>query len=139
METVVSNLQDFNNFAVDFAKRLKPGDVVLLTGDLGAGKTTFVKFVARELGFEGLVTSPTFTLLNEYSGKMPIYHFDMYRLKSGAEAIESGLDEILKSGEGVCFVEWPQKVAGILPSKNIMLDITVLPDNSRKIKVSKTQ
>lgn len=139
MELVVESVEELADFAKDFAKTLKSGDVVLLTGDLGAGKTTFVKAVAKELGFDGLVTSPTFTLLNEYSAKMPIYHFDMYRLKSCAEAVESGLDEILRSHEGVCFVEWPQKVAGILPDKNIMIDITVLGDNTRKIKVSEAR
>lgn len=139
MEVVVESLEELEAFAKSFAGKLKEGDVVLLTGDLGAGKTTFVKFVAKELGYHGLVTSPTFTLLNEYMASIPIYHFDMYRLKSCAEAVESGLDEILRSGDGVCFVEWPQKVAGILPKKNIMIDITVLGDTARKIKVSEAR
>lgn len=135
MEFISNSVEETAEFAQKFASMLKSGDVVLLTGDLGAGKTTFVKAVAKELGFDGLVTSPTFTLLNEYNAKFPIYHFDMYRLKSATEAIESGLDEILRSGEGVCFVEWPQKVASILPEKNIMLDISVLGQNSRKFTV----
>ena len=137
MEFVANNLEETRNFAKQFASDLKAGDVVLLTGDLGAGKTTLVKAIAKELGYDGLVTSPTFTLLNQYSGKMPIYHFDMYRLKSAAEAIESGLDEILKQNDGVCFVEWPQKVASILPEKNIMLDISIVGDSARKFKVVK--
>ena len=135
MEFVAENLEDTRAFASQFASQLNRGDIVLLTGDLGAGKTTFVKAVAKELGYTGLVTSPTFTLLNEYSGSMPIYHFDMYRLKSSSEAVESGLDEVLKNNDGVCFVEWPQKVAGILPEKYIMLDITILGDNARKFRV----
>ncbi len=135
MEFVAENLEDTRAFASQFASHLNRGDRVLLTGDLGAGKTTFVKAVAKELGYTGLVTSPTFTLLNEYSGSMPIYHFDMYRLKSSSEAVESGLDEVLKNNDGVCFVEWPQKVAGILPEKYIMLDITILGDNARKFRV----
>ena len=137
MEFVANNLEETRNFAKQFASDLKAGDVVLLTGDLGAGKTTLVKAIAKELGYDGLVTSPTFTLLNQYSGKLPIYHFDMYRLKSTAEAIESGLDEVLKQSDGVCFVEWPQKVASILPEKNIMLDISILGNNARKFKVVK--
>ena len=137
MEFVANNLEETRNFAKQFASDLKAGDIVLLTGDLGAGKTTLVKAIAKELGYDGLVTSPTFTLLNQYSGKLPIYHFDMYRLKSTAEAIESGLDEVLKQSDGVCFVEWPQKVASILPEKNIMLDISILGDNARKFKVVK--
>lgn len=135
MEFISNSLEETTEFAKRFASTLKSGDVVLLTGDLGAGKTTFVKAVAKELGFSGLVTSPTFTLLNEYNAKFPIYHFDMYRLKSATEAIESGLDEILRGSEGVCFVEWPQKVAGILPEKSIMLDIKVLGQNSRQFTV----
>lgn len=139
MEFISESVQDTQEFAKQFASTLKSGDVVLLTGDLGAGKTTFVKAVAKELGYDGLVTSPTFTLLNQYNGKMPIYHFDMYRLKSSAEAIESGLDEILCNGEGVCFVEWPQKVASIIPEKNIMLDIVVLDTNKRKFRVTEAR
>lgn len=139
MEFIAENLDDTKAFAKQFASMLKAGDVVLLTGDLGAGKTTFVKAVAKELGFDGLVTSPTFTLLNQYNAKFPIYHFDMYRLKSSAEAIESGLDEILRNNEGVCFVEWPQKVAGILPERNIMLDISVLGTNERKFRVTEAR
>ena len=139
MEFISESVQDTQEFAKQFASTLKSGDVVLLTGDLGAGKTTFVKAVAKELGYDGLVTSPTFTLLNQYNGKMPIYHFDMYRLKSSAEAIECGLDEILCNGEGVCFVEWPQKVASIIPEKNIMLDIVVLDTNKRKFRVTEAR
>ncbi|MBQ7977197.1 MAG: tRNA (adenosine(37)-N6)-threonylcarbamoyltransferase complex ATPase subunit type 1 TsaE [Clostridia bacterium] len=139
MEKIVENVEDLGKVAREFAQTLNEGDVVLLTGDLGAGKTTFVKAVAKALGFDGLVTSPTFTILNEYAGKMPIYHFDMYRLKSCAEAVESGLDEVLRSGEGVCFVEWPQKVAGILPKNSIMIDISVIDENARKIRISEAK
>ena len=132
MEFIAENLQDTIDFAQEFAKGLRQGDVVLLYGDLGAGKTTFVRQVCKALGVEDEVTSPTFTLLNEYYGTMPIYHFDMYRLKDANEAIESGLDEVLRAGDGVCFVEWPEKVPSILPENCYKLQIISLGENERK-------
>ena len=136
MEFFAESLDDTINFAQKFASTLKRGDVVKLVGDLGAGKTTLVKFVAESLGVKDLVTSPTFTILNQYQGDMPVYHFDMYRLKNSQEAIDSGLDEILRNGDGVCFVEWPEKVADILPANCIEVNITKL-DNGRKFEVIK--
>ncbi len=136
MEYLSFSLQDTENFAKEFARTLKKGDVVRLEGDLGAGKTTLVKYIAEFLGSKDLVTSPTFTILNEYSGKVPIYHFDMYRLKNSNEAIDSGLDEILRSGEGICFVEWPENTPDILPKDSKIVKITKI-DGGRKFEVVK--
>jgi len=131
MKFVAKSLQDTISFAERIASTLKRGDIVLLRGDLGAGKTTLVKFVVASLGGADLVTSPTFTLLNEYKAKLPVYHFDMYRLKDGKEAIEAGLDEILRNNDGVCFVEWPEKVSEILP-KNCK-EITITTENQERV------
>ena len=139
MEFIAENLQDTAKFAQEFAKSLKSGDVVLLYGDLGAGKTTFVREVCRALGVAEDITSPTFTLLNEYFGSLPLYHFDMYRLKDSREAIESGLDEILRSGDGVCFVEWPEKVSSILPENCYILKISTLGENGRKFELTEAR
>lgn len=115
MEFISNSLAETRDFASRFAKTICDGDVIALYGDLGAGKTTFTKFLCEALGFAGEVTSPTFTLCNEYAGDKHIYHFDMYRLKSPSEAIDSGLDEILRAGDGVCLVEWPENLGNLLP------------------------
>jgi len=131
MEFISNSLEDTDRFANEYAATIREGDVICLYGDLGAGKTTFTKALCLALGFAGEVTSPTFTLCNEYSGRMPIYHFDMYRLKSPSEAIDSGLDEILRAGNGVCIVEWPENLGSLLPPCR-KITITKLGETSRK-------
>jgi len=115
MEFISNNLAETEAFAQKYATTICDGDVICLYGDLGAGKTTFTKFLCVALGVNCEVTSPTFTLCNEYNGRLRVYHFDMYRLKTPAEAIDSGLDEILRAGDGVCIVEWPENLGSLLP------------------------
>lgn len=131
MEFVSNSLEDTREFAAKYADTVSTGDVIALYGELGAGKTTFTKSLCSALGFDGEVTSPTFTLVNEYMARLPIFHFDMYRLKSPSEAIDSGLDEILRAGEGVCIVEWPENLGSLLP-KSRVIRIEKLGDNARK-------
>ena len=98
-----------------FSERLRPGDVVALSGDLGTGKTRFVQGVCKALGVGGHVASPTFTIVNEYrTPRMGVYHIDLYRVNSSAEIRELGLEEYL-SGKGICLIEWAEKAAGFLP------------------------
>lgn len=102
---------------------LMPGDVVSLTGGLGAGKTAFVKGIAIALGIKGYVTSPTFTIINEYcSGKIPLYHFDAYRIDDSCELIELGFEEYV-NGRGIVAIEWAELVKQILPSEYVKVDI----------------
>lgn len=99
------------------AEAAAPGEVWALTGTLGAGKTHFVQGAAAGLGFDGAVTSPTFTLVNEYpGGRFPLYHFDFYRLKSAEEAMALDLDEYL-DGDGLTVIEWGDKFPGLLPER----------------------
>lgn len=104
------------------APLLKPGDVICLNGDLGAGKTAFSQGVARGLGVTDPVTSPTFTLINEYQGRLPLYHFDVYRLGGPEEMEDLGYEEYFY-GRGVCLIEWAQLVEDVLPEDR--LDITL--------------
>jgi len=106
------------------ASLLRPGDAVALTGELGAGKTTFVRGAARGLGFEGNVASPTFTLVREYRGRLPIYHVDVYRLERVQDVLDLGLDEMIADG-GVLFVEWGDAVEGLLPDDHLLVELTV--------------
>lgn len=135
---VVNNLKETKKVANVFAKLLSGGEIILLNGDLGAGKTTFTKFVLETLGVKDDVTSPTFTIMHEYkTKKFNIYHFDMYRLSSGAEACEFGMDEYLYSGDkrNIVFVEWAENIKDILNGKFIKINIKLLDDNKRGIEI----
>jgi tRNA threonylcarbamoyladenosine biosynthesis protein TsaE len=119
------------------ASFLRPGDVVSLTGDLGAGKTTFVQGAARRLGVIEAVLSPTFTLVREYRGAVPVYHLDVYRLDRIQDVIDLGFEEILDQG-GVVFVEWGDAVEPLLPENYIQVELTMLDEdaNARRVAVS---
>ncbi len=110
------------------------GDVLALCGDLGAGKTHFVKGLAAGLGSEIAVTSPTFTLIHEYAGgRLPLYHFDFYRLEEEDEALKIGLDEYL-DGDGVCVIEWADKFPALLPAHTRWYRFTHRADGTRGIE-----
>ncbi|GAB6158458.1 tRNA (adenosine(37)-N6)-threonylcarbamoyltransferase complex ATPase subunit type 1 TsaE [Desulfotomaculum varum] len=102
---------------------LQAGDIICLNGDLGAGKTAFSQGVAEGLGINGPVTSPTFTLINEYEGRLPLYHFDVYRLEGPADMEDLGYEEYFY-GQGVCLIEWAQRVADILPEQRLDICLT---------------
>lgn len=133
----LANLEQTKDLANAFAKVLKPPMVVLLTGDLGAGKTTFVKDVVSALGCDDLVTSPTFTLLNTYNAKFPVYHFDMYRLSSTEEAMNVGFEEYFDKNtlDGVCFVEWPENVEGLINDVDYVIEIEKNGDLRRTVTI----
>ncbi|MES2810257.1 MAG: tRNA (adenosine(37)-N6)-threonylcarbamoyltransferase complex ATPase subunit type 1 TsaE [Bacteroidota bacterium] len=111
--------------------------IFLFTGDMGAGKTTFIKSVCDALGVAEGVTSPTFAIVNEYRGAThKIYHFDFYRLKTQTEALDMGAEEYFYSGN-YCFIEWPERIPDMLPLHYISINIKVLADGSREIAVDK--
>jgi tRNA threonylcarbamoyladenosine biosynthesis protein TsaE len=111
---------------------LKPGDIISLNGDLGAGKTHITKGIAKGLGVEDYITSPTFIIVNEYEGKIPLYHFDVYRINDIHEMFEIGFDEYLY-GRGACVVEWGEIVEELLPDKTVNITIKKIDDNTRKV------
>ena len=120
----------------DFAKTLPSGALIAFTGGLGAGKTAFTRGLAQGLGITDPVTSPTYTIVNEYlSGRIPLFHFDMYRLSSSDELFDIGWEDYLERG-GVCVVEWSENVADALPSDAIIVSIARgEKDNERIITV----
>jgi tRNA threonylcarbamoyladenosine biosynthesis protein TsaE len=121
-------------FGRSIASGLKRGDVLALKGDLGAGKTHFVKGVARGLGIEVEVTSPTFTLIHEYSGGgLPLYHIDLYRLDSAEEALRIGLDEYLRS-DGVTAIEWADKFSELIPPNANWFEFRLAENDTRLIE-----
>lgn len=122
MERYSASEQETEAIGVELAQRLVPGTVVAFTGDLGAGKTAFVRGMARGLGVPARVTSPTFTIVNEYEGgRLPLFHFDLYRIGSEDELFDIGWEDFLRRG-GICAVEWSENVEGAL-SEALRIDI----------------
>jgi tRNA threonylcarbamoyladenosine biosynthesis protein TsaE len=117
------------------AERLVAGDVVAISGELGAGKTCFVRGVARALGVRQTVSSPTFVLVNHYAGRLPVVHLDAYRTTSLTEVIDLGFDELIASG-GVTLIEWADKLAPLLPPDAIRVHIEGLGDEPRRIRIA---
>lgn len=115
-------------------KKLKKGDIIAMQGTLAAGKTTITKGIAQALDISEEITSPTFCLISEYYGKMPLYHMDVYRLDGAEDFINLGVDDMLY-GDGVCIIEWSEKIMDELPKNTIILRILPQDDNSRKIEI----
>jgi len=115
--------------------RLLPGAVVALYGELGAGKTAFTRGIAAGLGIGMNVSSPTFTIVNEYPGKTPLFHFDMYRLENEGELFDIGWDDYLERG-GVCVVEWSEKVPGAFLPDTVFVEFENLGGDVRRLKIA---
>ena len=123
MEYCSNSAEETEALGAELAVRLRPRDVVAYTGDLGAGKTAFTRGIARGLGIPEGVTSPTFTIVNEYEGgRLPLFHFDLYRLGDPEELFDIGWEDYLARG-GVCAVEWSENVADALEDEPIRVDI----------------
>jgi len=128
---------DTTNIGEEFAKSVNVGDIICLYGDLGAGKTQFVKGFARHFDVDPqIVTSPTFSIIQEYQGRVAIYHFDFYRIKAPEEAIEIGVEEYFY-GDGVCIIEWPQRLKAILPDDCLNIKIEQTGPDTRLIRLPK--
>ncbi len=136
MERVVEikDLDELREFAREFAKRLNDGDCVVLTGDLGSGKTTFVKELCKNFGIEN-VTSPSFAIINEYENERKIYHLDFYRIKRWEELINIGYFELIQNEEAIKFIEWGDLFSNVLPSKRIELKFEIVEEDKRKITI----
>ena len=138
MRFLSKSAQETINFAARFAKRLKAGDTIGLFGNLGSGKTTFTKGLAKGLGVEDAryVNSPTFVLIKEYEGRIPLYHFDLYRLDSLKDIEDLGFDDYLSS-DGVMVIEWADKAEGLLPKGYFRVELITKKQDQRLIKVKK--
>lgn len=139
MNTYISKSeQDTITFAESFAKNLKSGDIIVLSGELGSGKTKFVQGVLKHFGLENEISSPTFTIVNEYnSDKMNIYHFDVYRLEDSDEFYAIGGEEYFSSG--ICLIEWGEMIEDILPKPYTKIIFRKSDDNPefRELNIEK--
>lgn len=125
MKTVVlTNEDETRRFGEELGSKLEPGTIIALTGDLGAGKTTLSKAIAKGLGVTDTITSPTFTIVCEYdSGRLPLYHFDVYRVNDSEELFEIGFDDYIH-GKGVCLIEWANLLEeGLLPENAMNINL----------------
>jgi tRNA threonylcarbamoyladenosine biosynthesis protein TsaE len=134
--TISRSAADTLRFGEELAAAFQPGDVLALTGDLGAGKTCLVKGIARGLGITQSVTSPTFTLIHEYrGGRLPLTHVDLYRLNSLEQVLAIGLEDYL-DGPGVTVIEWAEKLAGVLPARTRHLQLQIIDDTTRHLELT---
>lgn len=131
------NLAATQTFGQRLGRLLWPGSVVALVGELGAGKTHLARAIAEGLDIADsrVVTSPTFVLVQEYAARLPIYHFDAYRLRTQAEFADLGVHEYFES-DGVCLVEWADRVPGVLPVENLHIALHILGETSRRAEVA---
>ena len=134
MEIYTKNEKETEEAGAAFARGLKPGTVVAMYGDLGAGKTAFVRGMARGLGIDARVSSPTFTIVNEYPGKTELIHFDMYRLTSSDELFDIGWEDYI-SRNAICAVEWSENVEDAFFGDEIKVIITKTGECERKIEI----
>lgn len=120
---ICSDEKETKDLAIKIAASLQEGDVIALIGDLGTGKTTFTRYLARGLDIDGPITSPTFTIVKEYEGgRLPLYHFDVYRITDSEQMWEIGIDDYL-FGNGVCVIEWADIIEDILPEDTKYIQI----------------
>ncbi len=140
MEYLSHNVTETEELGVTLAQKLHAGSVVAYLGDLGAGKTAFTRGLARGLGCIARVTSPTFTIVNEYEGTLPLFHFDMYRLGDADELFDIGWDDYLSRG-GVCAVEWSERISGELGADTVTVTIQRHEENRdwRRITIEGVQ
>ena len=133
-EISINGTSDLERAAKEFLERKGDGTVIAFYGSMGAGKTTFITALCNCLGVDDIVTSPTFTIVNEYRDRKgePVYHFDFYRINRIEEAIDIGLFEYFDSGR-LCFMEWPEMIEDLLPEDTLKVKIEVLDENTRRL------
>lgn len=134
MKIEINNIDELQIFANRAASQFRLGDVILLEGNLGAGKTTFAQFACAALGITEYITSPTFSLVNIYYGKYTVYHLDLYRLKTQAEIETIDYEESFYP-EGITFIEWGQNASDYLPDQTITLRFNIVSDTKRILEI----
>ena len=131
----IFDLSEIDHIAEQVLKQ-NVAKVILFHGEMGAGKTTFIKALAKALGVEKATSSPTFSLVNEYQAKNGlVYHFDVYRLKNESEAFDFGIEDYLYSGNW-CFIEWAEKIPNLIPDNHSIITLEVLENGNRKLQIT---
>ncbi|MFQ6003308.1 MAG: tRNA (adenosine(37)-N6)-threonylcarbamoyltransferase complex ATPase subunit type 1 TsaE [Candidatus Zixiibacteriota bacterium] len=136
MEKTTFSPEETFEFGRALAKELKAGSVAALTGPLGSGKTVLIQGICSGLGVTEFVTSPSFVIINEYPGKVRVYHFDLYRLERIEEFVKLGYEEYFYSN-GITLIEWAEKIKNFLPEERMEINLEILSENERKISVTR--
>ena len=134
MEKTTLGPEETKEFGRTLAKGLRAGSVVALSGPLGSGKTVLVQGICSGLGVTEFVTSPSFVIINEYPGKIRVYHFDLYRLENTEEFVKLGYEEYFY-GNGITLIEWAEKIEAFLPQERMEINLEILSENERRILV----
>jgi len=129
---ITKSPEETKKLGKEVGKLAKPGDLLAFYGELGAGKTCFIQGISQELEVKDYVTSPSFNIINEYQGKLPIYHFDLFRLNNAEEILELGYEEYFY-GEGLTVIEWAEKIEQLLPKEHLKIDIKFKDRYKRRI------
>lgn len=133
-EKVTNSAEETRALGRELGRSLGQGDVVALVGDLGSGKTTLIQGICCGLGVEGVVNSPSYTIVNEYLGRCPVYHLDFYRLSDREDLLALGCEEYFY-GHGVCLVEWAERARGLLPAQRFEVHLARVGETRRKITI----
>ena len=132
MNIKIENLEKIREAAREFVSQMGDAHVFAFYGKMGAGKTTFIKAVCKELGVTDTITSPTFAIVNEYTASVPVYHFDFYRIKKLEEVYDMGYEDYFYSG-ALCFIEWPELIEELLPEDAVRVTISEERDDTRTV------
>lgn len=132
MEIITGSAKDTVKLGEQIGKKVSPGAVIALFGELGAGKTTLVQGIAKGLGISDHVTSPSFVLISEFKGRIDLCHIDFYRMEDGSEIEELGIEDYLSKENTVCVIEWAEKMGGLLPEDSIRIKIEPISENERR-------
>jgi len=134
LELVSAGSEKTRQIGFDIGRLVTGGELILLIGELGAGKTCLAQGIARGAGFDGIVSSPSFVLVREYQGRVPIFHVDLYRLEGDPEVTELGLDEFMGE-DRLCIIEWAERAAGLLPPDNLSIRLEHLAPEQRRLSL----
>jgi len=136
MYVLTRSSKETKKLGKEVGKELSRGSIIALTGELGSGKTTLIQGIGEGIGVSSMIKSPSFTIIHKYPGRIPLYHFDLYRLKDEREIIPLGYEEYFYKREGIIVVEWAEKIKNLLPAEHLKIDIQILNLSKRKISLN---
>ena len=133
-DNISYEIDEINSAAKEILSLYNSSKIYVFIGEMGSGKTTLIKSLVKELGYKGIVNSPTFSIINEYSNGNKIFHFDFYRVEDKNELLDLGIEEYI-NGDNWCFIEWPDLIIDLLPEGFIKLNLETISENERKITI----